>query len=79
MKKQTFKRSMPPTDAIAREVWLLQALNGMRPLFSDAGYQIPERVRVSCGLPSVKAFGKTKRRIGECWSSKNSKDQHFEH
>ena len=38
----------------------------------------PENVRVSCGLPSKKAFSKTGRRIGECWTDTASKDGTFE-
>lgn len=62
----------------AREMWLASAVGKLRPYFSSKGYEIPERLRVSCGLPSSRAFGAKKRAIGEAWTSKASRDKHFE-
>jgi hypothetical protein len=62
----------------ARETWLADAMAEMRRSFKRLGWTIPDKVRVSCGLPSVSAFGAKKRRIGEAWSSKSSRDQHHE-
>lgn len=63
---------------MTREEWLNEAVLRLRPYFERAGHPIPERVRVTCGFPSKMALSKKKRRIGECWSNKNSADQHFE-
>lgn len=62
----------------AREVWLASAVSKLRPFFSSKGFEIPEKVRVSCGLPSSRAFGTTKRAIGEAWASTATRDKHFE-
>jgi hypothetical protein len=61
-----------------REEWLQAAVNHMRKHFQRHAYTIPERVRVSCGLPSTGAFATVKRSTGEAWASTNSADQHFE-
>lgn len=61
-----------------REEYLTAAMNKARPHFEKAGYTIPQNVRVSCGLPSTKAFASTKRAIGEAWASTNTRDKHFE-
>lgn len=60
-----------------REQWLQAALQRLRTHFANCGYEVPAKVRVSCGLPSVKPFA-IKRRVGEAWCSKASRDQHFE-
>ena len=44
----------------------------IRDHFKAKGYTIPENVRMSCSLTSAK------KHIGECWSSLNSSDNHFE-
>jgi hypothetical protein len=44
----------------------------IRDHFKAKGYTIPDNVRMSCSLTS------TKKHIGECWSSLNSSDNHFE-
>jgi len=62
---------------ITREQWLLLAVEHFRDHFQLAGYTIPKNVRVSCGLPSSKAFT-AKRAIGEAWCSSASKDASFE-
>lgn len=61
-----------------REQWLLAAVNKIRPIFKGVNYEIPTALRVSCGLPSTRAFGTRKRAIGEAWCSKSSRDEHFE-
>jgi hypothetical protein len=35
-----------------REAWLEALLEKLRPLFSEAGYPLPEQVHVSVGWPS---------------------------
>ena len=61
----------------ARETWLARAMAKLRPFFSSVGFEVPENVRVSCGLPSGRAFSR-KRAIGEAWASTASRDKHFE-
>jgi hypothetical protein len=66
------------TKETVREVWLAKAITKLRPFFSSKGYNIPERVRVSCGWPSTRSLASKKRAIGEAWSSKDSRSKHFE-
>lgn len=61
-----------------REQYLQAAIAKARTHFEAKGWNVPKAVRVSCGLPSTKAFAKTKRAIGEAWASTASADQHFE-
>lgn len=64
----------------AREVWLNTAISKLAPLFSEVKptVEVPKKVRVSCGWPSVGGTRAKKRAIGEAWASENSKDKHFE-
>lgn len=61
-----------------REAWLLAAKEALTPLFKQHGYTVPEKIRVSCGWPSVKALGRNTRRIGECWATQCSDDESWE-
>ena len=60
-----------------REQWLAEALALVREHFTEAGYTVPDAVRVGVGWPSKQAFGKT-RRIGEAWSNECSADKTHE-
>ena len=56
-----------------REGWLnLITEQHIKPHFESKGYTIPDNIRMSCSLTS------TKKSIGQCWSSLNSGDNHFE-
>jgi hypothetical protein len=56
-----------------REGWLnLITEQHIKPHFESKGYTIPDNIRMSCSLTS------TKKSIGQCWSNKNSGDNHFE-
>lgn len=66
------------TKSQTREEWLKWLTHSLRPLFSQHGAEIPQKVRTSCGWPSRLAMSKSKRRIGECWSDKRSADKHHE-
>ena len=55
---------------LTREGWLIGAVEALRPLFKDAGHEVPE-FRVSCGFPGGKNPLKT---IGQCWAPVVSKD-----
>jgi hypothetical protein len=63
----------------AREVWLAKAVAELqKTVFAAQNAKIPKNQRVACGWPSVGALAKSKRRIGEAWSSVASGDKHFE-
>lgn len=61
-----------------REAWLMAGVKAVTPLFEEHGYKVPEKLRVSCGFPSVKALGRRTRRIGECWATWCSQDGTWE-
>lgn len=52
-----------------REVWLLAAVEEIRPIFSLKGHQIPLDCQVSCGFAST---GTRSHHIGQCWSRSSS-------
>jgi hypothetical protein len=52
-----------------REDWLAAAVDLLRPLFEEAGYPIPQVVKVACGWPGG---GSIHKRIGECWNAESS-------
>lgn len=58
-----------------REEYLTCAMHEMSSWFDGP---FPENVSVSCGWPSKSALSSKKRRIGEAWSSENSKDKKFQ-
>lgn len=57
-----------------RETWLEKALPLLLPLFTEAGYELPEKLHVSVGFPSTRALSSKNRRIGECWAGRVSND-----
>lgn len=60
-----------------REAWLDAAVDLMRPHFKRAGYDIPGKMRVSCGWPSSGGCASKKRTIGQCWPAEaDSKGVH---
>jgi len=62
-----------------REAWLEQMLGTyIRPHFQEAGFDVPEKIRVTCGWPHKMGVGKRKRRIGECWDSTVSDNGEFQ-
>lgn len=63
------------TNYTTREDWLNAFVAESRPVFSGAGYPLPEHVRVSIGFTSGGRRGKS---IGECWADTASDDGHFE-
>lgn len=62
---------------LTREQWLLGLVEYLAPLFNHHGYSIPANIRVSCSLPSGRAFSNN-RTIGECWATEASADQTHE-
>jgi len=61
-----------------REAWLNAGIAALRPHFGQAGYTVPDNVRVTCGWPSKSALARKNKRIGECWSDSASKGKVFE-
>lgn len=61
-----------------RESWLTAGIDALRPIFTAAGYTIPDNVRVTCGFPSKSALAAKNRRIGECWGEDASAGKMFE-
>jgi SprT-like family len=59
-------------NAPNREAWLTALVQELRPLVAGIG-QLP-RFRISCSLPSSRAFSARRRRVGECWSPTASAD-----
>jgi len=60
-------------QTLNREAWLgMMTEQYLKPHFQAKGYTIPDNIRMSCSLTS------TKKSIGQCWSSLNSGDNHFE-
>jgi hypothetical protein len=62
---------------MTREDWLNQMVERLRPLYRDAGYQLPDRIKVSCGWPTHRAIAPTgkSRTIGQCFSTQCSAGQ----
>ncbi len=61
-----------------REAWLHAVADRLRPIFAAHGAIIPEKIRLTCGFPSVGAFAAKHQRLGECWPGAASKDGHIE-
>lgn len=57
----------------SREVWLQTATELLRPRFAEAGFPVPEKVRVSVGWPGGR--GKKKNVIGQCWPQELASDK----
>jgi hypothetical protein len=68
-------RSIAITSSLQRQQWLEAAVEALRIRFADAGYSIPEKVRVAIGWPKRAASCGA---IGECWAVEASSDQHAE-
>lgn len=54
-----------------REEWLFAAGEGMRDMFAEAGYELPEKIRYAVAFSSKGAKGK---HIGEHWRPEASED-----
>jgi hypothetical protein len=79
--KKPFKQRPKEVEAIRiapsleRQQWLEHAVEALREKFAEAGYTIPDKIRVSVGWPKRAASCGA---IGECWSTAASSDQHHE-
>src|SRR3984893_7045292 len=61
-----------------REAWLHALMSELRSPFKRLGHPIPDKVRLTCGFPSVRGVAAKNQRIGECWSNTRSGDDHYE-
>lgn len=61
-----------------REQWLMNAVEVLRPLFKQHGYDSPVNVKVACGFPSRGGLSQRKRTIGQCWDHAQSEAKVFE-
>jgi len=61
-----------------REQWLFECMTQLRFDFDQAGFSLPENIRVTCGWPSKSALAVKRKRVGESWSAECSGDKHFE-
>lgn len=62
-------------QTLNREGWLTMMIERfIADHFTEAGYTVPDKVRVTCGWPHKGGVGSRKRRIGECWSPECSTD-----
>ena len=75
--QEAFKHAEPVriTPSLERQQWLEAAVEALRTKFADAGYCVPEKVRVSIGWPKRAASCGA---IGECWATEASSDAHNE-
>jgi hypothetical protein len=59
----------------SREAWLRAATDQLRSDFKADGYTVPSNIRFAIAFPST---GRKGNRVGECWASSMSADNHFE-
>ena len=63
------------TPSLERQQWLERAAEALRARFDEAGYAVPQKIRVSIGWPKRSASCGA---IGECWATEASSDRHAE-
>src|SRR5205085_5095487 len=68
--------SIPVNSFKHREAWLHAVTERLRPMFASHGAKIPDKIRLTCGFPSVRAFSAKKQCLGQCWADANSADGH---
>lgn len=61
------------TPSMERQEWVEKALLTLRQHFVSKGYTVPSNIRITIGWPKG-----GRKRIGECFFTENSNDQHFE-
>lgn len=57
-----------------REEWLMVMADRLRKRFQTQEFEVPDKLRLSCGFPSVRGLSKKNRRVGECWWASAAKD-----
>jgi hypothetical protein len=68
------KGTMTANTHLHREAWLHAIAAALAEPFKRLGHPIPEKVRLTCGFPSVRGIAAKNQRIGECWSDARSAD-----
>ena len=68
----------PRNSYIHREAWLHTVAASLAEPFKRLGHPIPDKVRLTCGFPSVRGIAAKNQQIGECWSNTRSGDDHYE-
>lgn len=61
-------------EAMNREHWLANAIQELRPMFSEASLPLIDKIHVSVGFPSRGALSAKNQIIGQCWSGEQSAD-----
>jgi hypothetical protein len=61
-----------------REEWLNKMSTELLKIIEKNGYDVNKKIRISCGLPSRRAFGAKQKTIGQCWNKNLSADQTYE-
>ena len=57
-----------------REAWLERLTEVLRPVFGEAGYELPGSIRVSCSWPTNGATASRRRVLGQAFASSCSAD-----
>jgi hypothetical protein len=69
------KRTAKPAAHATRESWLMAAVETLRPIFSEAGYELPEHVRISTGF-GLTLRGENATILAQVFGTVHSRD-HF--
>jgi hypothetical protein len=69
------KRTAKPAAHVVRETWLLAAVEVLRPIFAEAGYELPEHVRISTGF-GLTLRGENATILAQVFGTSHSRD-HF--
>jgi hypothetical protein len=69
------ERGLKQAPSLERQQWLGQVVEALRVKFAEAGYTVPQKIRVSIGWPKRSASCGA---IGQCWPTSASSDQHYE-
>jgi hypothetical protein len=67
-------QNMTPAPVTTREAWLGQAIDALRPLFAEAGMEIPAKVRVSVGF-GFNGARENAAILAQTWARSQSEDQ----
>lgn len=61
------------TDELLPQKWLQDATELLRPEFLKHKFELPEKIRVSCGFPSSGGLARQKT-LGQCWDAECAQD-----
>lgn len=63
-----------PAPSLTREDWLHRAIDEVRPIFAQLGYEVPAKIHVSVGFGNGGGKYESKNVLGVCWHSAHSED-----